>query len=509
MNAIKEFLIDRFDGGMINDPRSKSENTARVVTNFDITDPYRLVPYRDSEDGDASSTTSQKQNFQIALRTGTTYSLYALGVVNGTGRAEVLFKDLTTGAANDLDDNTWGATANNASSSGATAFDLFIYYQRTGRIYGARATNAIWAYDPAGTASWTDTELSLTYTTVVQGVVHSKDDILYIGYDNFIAKNNNGAWTAPALTLPTYLRVTSIAEYGDYLAIACRSLSRLHDSVVFLWDRNSALVTLSESINWGKGDLNIIGVIGGELVGISMTPPTTPHFFYRLTFKRVSSFRQVMALKAEKFLEFTTTTSPVLPWAKQIINNRFYFMASFSINGTVREGIWSLSRSSDGGFTLVHERTPNNNTALVTPTFYNFIFVGDYLFQAYAETNFAVKKTDDQATFTANAIYESRIFNGGNAAKTKKLISAGVMAQPLPAAGVIDLGYMIDAETTFTTIFTWTTDNDTYHEAINIESSGAELPQFKEIQFRIRSTGNAVVTGLKFKLQEVDDEPSD
>ena len=89
------------------------------------------------------------------------------------------------------------------------------------------------------------------------------------------------------------------------------------------------------------------------------------------------------------------------------------------------------------------------------------------------------------------------------------------MTEALPSGAQIVLSYMINGETTYTTIFTQTVDDtddidylSIYHEAINIESSGATLPTFREISFRIASTGNAVVTGLKFKYEEINDEIS-
>lgn len=236
---MKTITINKFNAGIQNDPRSRVSAGARMVTNFDVlTNEHKMTPYRDSEDGDSGASTSQKQNFAIALRTGTTYSLYGLGVVSGTGKAEVLVKELSTGASTDLDDNGWGTPSANQSASGSTSFNLFVYYKKTGLIYGARAGTHIWAFSPTGTA-WADTSQALTYTNICQGLVHSKDDVLYIGYDNKIAKNDNGSWTTTALTLPSDLYVTSIAEHGNYLAIGCAPLSGTGHSRVFLWDRDS------------------------------------------------------------------------------------------------------------------------------------------------------------------------------------------------------------------------------------------------------------------------------
>src|SRR3990167_3661273 len=255
-------ITDRFDGGIVNDPRDTSESVSTMLTNFDIlTDSHRMIPYSSAVSGDSAASTSLKRNFAIALRTGTTYSLYALGgQAAQPGRAEILYKDLTIGAANDLDDDAWAATSSYQSVSGATSFDLFVYYQRTGYIYGAKAGTTIWAYAPGGGTFDEDgsgVSASITYTQIGQGLVHPKDDVLYIPYANstgaFIASNNDGTWNATALTLPKHLNPTSISAYGNYIAIACAPISGVGNSVVYLWDRDSSLATLSESIDWGIG----------------------------------------------------------------------------------------------------------------------------------------------------------------------------------------------------------------------------------------------------------------
>ena len=71
MSKFFETKINKWDGGIVNDPRDPQENVCRVVSNFDIlTNPYKMIPYRDSEDGDSGASTSKKQNFCIALRAG-------------------------------------------------------------------------------------------------------------------------------------------------------------------------------------------------------------------------------------------------------------------------------------------------------------------------------------------------------------------------------------------------------------------------------------------------------
>jgi len=494
-----ETTIDHFPDGITNDPRGKEG--AAIITNFDVfTDPKKLTPYYDSESGDSAASTSQKQNFAIALRTGTTYSLYSLGVVSGTARAEILYKNLTTGAATDLDDDGWTNTSNNQSASGAASFGLFVYYKKRARIFFANAGTTIGSYDPSGTAAINDENRSISYTNIAQGLVHSKDDILYIPYDNKIAKNDNNSWTDTALVLPSHFYITSICEYGNYLAIACAPLSGVGSSRVYLWDRDSTLATLSESIDWGEGVLNVLEELDGYLIGIS-TSATATRTRYRVLFKR-----WIAGTAAQRFQELTSSSSPVLNIAKQKVDNRLYFMLVATVNGAIRSGVWSIGRKNPSSeFILIHERTPDNDTALGAGVLKNFFIVGDFMFISYVNNSsaYALSKTNDQSSYTATSIYESRYFDGSqkhvDRSLKKKLKGITVTYEPLPSSGQVVVKYKKDEDTSFTTIFTDSTDNSISHSSINIESTKANLPEYKEIAFRFESTGGAVIRGYSFK----------
>ena len=180
-------------------------------------------------------------------------------------------------------------------------------------------------------------------------------------------------------------------------------------------------------------------------------------------------------------------------------------MSSITLNGTLREGVWSIGRNKVGELTIAHERTPNNNTALTSGVLYNFIYVNDYLFQAYTDNGvFGLSKTIDGDTYSHNSIYETKIFTGElhgyDSSWLKFLLGVSVTHEPLGSGASVRVDYMIDEETSFTTILTSDTDNDISREAVNIESSGASLPgDYKEITFRVVATGGAEVTGLSFK----------
>lgn len=508
-----ETKINQFDGGMVNDPRDPSTNTARVISNFDIfTDPHRMIPYYSGESGDSAPTTSVKKNFAIGLWTASTpdeYRLFALGKQSGLDRAEILMKTLTTGGATDLGDNTWATPAGNQAGQNTPNYNLFVYYAKTGKFYGAHTGTHIWAFTPDGSTAFADTAESLTYTEVYQGLVHSKDDVLYIPYfydgggtatsvvSAIASKNGAGALNATALSLPKQYKPISICERGNYLAIACAPVSGVGKSVVFLWDRDS--VTWNETYDWGEGIIKIIEEVDGVLVGISLSADST-------RVKGRVIFRYLSGSQAIKFREFIGGTSTQLSTAKQKINNRLYFMMSISLNGATREGVWSVGRNTLGSpFSVVHERTSNNDTA-TNITLYNFFFAGDYLFNSHSDAGVDnLTKTDNAEAYSATSIWESKRFNPGGLGNAGKLIGVTVSTDYLPANGQVILKYRKNEETSWTTtIFTNTTNDSISYDAVNIESTGANLPDYDEIEFRIESTGGAVITGFSFVTEIID-----
>ena len=489
--------IDRFDGGMVDDARDSRENVCRLSLGFNTNlVPGKIVPYRESEDGDVAATTSQKQNFALALRTGTTYSLYALGVKSGTGLAEVLYKNLTTNAANDLDDNTWATPSNNQATTGATKFGLFTYYRQTGLVYGAQL-NKLWAFSPSGSA-WTDDIITddggspFSFTNIEEGLVHSADDILYIPYDNKIAKNDNGTWTNEALVLPSNLRITSISERGNYLAIATEDLSGVGNSVVYLWDRDSSLTTISQKIDWGSGKLKVIGELDDTLIGISFVGGISS----------VLDDRVIFRVNGKRFLELSGTSSTILKTAKQRIDNRLFFMMSITIDGVKREGVWSIGRSSiDSPFSLVFERPLDNDTAVGNATLRNFIYVNDFLFQSYVDGGTEkMSKTIKSDTFTNLTAKYITNFNPqmteGQKTSKKQLVAVRLMSESLPTAGQLVLKTSVDGAADVTA-FTETTNSN-----LVTENEGPFIEGY-EYRFTIESTGGAVPTSLECKYKLV------
>jgi hypothetical protein len=491
-------LIQRFNGGMINDPRTESSSSCMVATNFDInTNPSKLLPNRATESGYSGQSTGKLQNFTIGYRSaGAEYVLFGLGVVSGQSYANILYKTLSS-----LDTDAWSTPAYGASASGATSFDLFVYYQRTGLIYGAKAGTHIWAFDTTAGAAFAETHRAISYTTIAQGLVHSKDDVLYIPYDNKIASNNNGSWTDAALTLPEYLKINSISEYGNYLVIACANKNAGGNSRLFLWDRNTSITTVSESIDLGYGEVKIIEEIDGTLISVSTIGGTSTSIRDKVVFRYLTGNQMI------KFNELVSSYfgsgSVQLPKGKFRANGKLFFMLKMIINGATREGLFSIGRASQSSpFTVAHELTLNNATATSGSVLYNFTIVGDYTFMSYVDNSvYTLSKSQDQATYTTS-IYESLINPGmasGDRVNKKQLVGVAVNHDPLTSGQTVVLKYRVDAANTanWTTIYTSSTEGDARFET-SLDASGTQFTSGTNYEFRLESTGGAVITGLSY-----------
>jgi len=80
-----------------------------------------------------------------------------------------------------------------------------------------------------------------------------------------------------------------------------------------------------------------------------------------------------------------------------------------------------------------------------------------------------------------------------------------VSYQDLPSNGSVKVEYRINDVTAWTEIGTDTTDGSVRSTYIK-DATTATLKQFKEVQFRLTSTGGAVITELSFDTEIVKDK---
>lgn len=500
MGKIFETTINRFDGGRSGDLRQPSSNSYSITKHFNIfSNPKRLTPYRDLE-------ANETKNLKIVKFLQVNSNIYGYGVVVSGNVGKVYKKVgniITSGWTEDRD----------VEGSGARDERVFFHYKDYIYMWegGARLVRH---GDITGTAT-NATFQTISFTDVAQPVHHPTDDIAYFFADNIVysISQKDGSDWASVLTLPNSLIITSATPYGNYLAIACRDKNPTGSSIVFLWDRDSSLATVSEKIDWGSGGLELIGVIDGVLIGISnVGNDGTLGILAKLHIKQLSGNTAVLIREID--LDSTTTgdTDYSIPGVKstrgslgQVVNNKFYFAldSGDSVNARILTGIWVLGRHEAGSpFAITMAYKVDTDATSPTDTIDGFNLFQDYLFVAHSADG-SVDRTNDQSSFLETSVFESQIYNGSQAdpkidsSWKKDLLGITVTFDPLPAAGQVVLKYAIDeniATDTFVTIFTEATNDSISFSAINSLPKG-----YKEIQFRFESTGGAEPTGLYFK----------
>ena len=444
-----EIKIRNFFGGISDDARKVSSNEFIVSKHFDIfSQPNRLIPYRslEADTHDGSTSTGMKQYVvKDFLYASASAKLYGLGQT-GAGLTKIVQKaDATTG--------NWSLPSS-SEGNGAVQNGCFVEYKDY--AWGFQGTTQVWRWGLlSGSPSITNSQGTVgTITSVAQGVI-AKDDNLYLPYNNKIARvNSSSTVTDAVLTLPSNYKITSICNYGNYLAIGCAPISTFNGvSKVFLWNLTSSDV--QEAIDWGEGELRVLETIEGILVGV-----TDRYLNNAVGAGKGSMIIQAYSGGTPQVLKevFTLALSgKTMPTSKAVKNNRLFFSAKIMTNSagtTYDEGIWSFGRKNASyPWALTLDIVDENVSSAGIQAFGT---AANYFFITHSSDG-SIDKTNDAATYAFTSIYESQIFDFGDTTVTKQLKSFSIYTAPLPATSSITVKYKVDSDTAWTTIGTLST----------------------------------------------------
>lgn len=486
-----ELKIADFHGGIADDIRERTSTGFSIAKHFDIfSNPKRLVPYRslEADTHDGSTSTGMKQYLvRDFVYASASAILYGLGQTGG-GLTKIVYKaDATTG--------NWTLPAS-SEGNGAVKNGCLVEYKDY--LWGFQGTTQVFRWGLlSGSPSITNSQGTVgTITSVAQGII-GKDDNLYLPYNNKLARvNSSSTVTDAVLTLPTNFKITSLARYGNYLAIACAPVSTFNgNSTVFLWNYTSADV--QEAIDWGEGEVRILENVEGYLVGV-----TDRYLNNSVGAGRGSMIIQMYQGGTPQVVKEVFTQALVgktMPISKALKNNRLFFAAKIMTNsaGTeYNEGIWSFGRKNTGyPFTLNLDIIDEN---IDTDGIEAFGSAGNYFFITHSNDG-SIDKTNDAATYAFTSIYESQIFDFDNPFSDKRLDGLEVSYKKQAAGETVTAKYRWDDATSWTTIGSDAVDDSKSHTFLNIESTGAEFAGGRELQIRLESTGGAEITSYKIR----------
>jgi hypothetical protein len=412
--------------------------------------------------------------------------LYGLGQ-NGSGNTKIVYKaDATTG--------NW-TLPSNSEGNGAVINNCFLEYKDY--LWGFQGTNQIWKWGTlSGTPSITNSASTVasTITSVANGVI-AADGNAYIAYNNIIVRISTAlVVTDSAKTVPDTYKITSLSNFGSYLAVGCSPKNSYNGtSKVYLWNLSSDL--FQESIDWGEGELRILETIEGNLIGI------TDRYLNNATgagkgsmIIQAYSGGGVQVLK-EVFTQALTGKS--IPQSKAVKNNRLFWAAKIMTNsaGTeYDEGIWSFGRKNANynwalSLDIIDENVNTNGIQAIGSA-------ANYFFITHSDDG-SIDKTNDASTYAFTSIYETQIQNFGDVFSDKTLRNVKVSFRKLATNESLTLKYKIDDATSWTTIGTFSTVGELSHTFTNIESTGLEFGSGREFKFRLEGTGGLEITSLE------------
>ena len=480
--------INNFSGGVSDDPREANATKFQVAKHFDIfSNPTRLTPYRslEADTNDGSTATGMKQYFvQDYVFASASAKLFGLGQT-GAGFAKVVQKaDATTG--------NWSLPAT-SNGNGAVKNGCFFEFQDTLWFMQGTTQLAKWVI-ATNIITNTVSTLGATITSVANGVIAS-DANAYFAYNNVIVRIAPGLTvTDSAKTVPSSYKITSLANYGNYLAIGCAPISTFNgQSKVFLWNLSSDL--FQESIDWGEGELRILETIEGYLVGV-----TDRYLNNSVGAGRGSMIIQTYSGGTPQVVKeiFTQAlTNKTIPLQKAVKNNRLFWAAKIMTNSagtTYNEGIWSFGRKNVNypfsvNLDIIDENVTTSGIQAIGSA-------ANYFFISHSGDG-SIDKTNDAMTYAFSSIYESQIINFGEVDNDKTLLSLKISFVKLPSGATVIAKYRVDGATAWTTIGTYSTVDTLSHTFLNIEASGDAFASGREYEFQITSTGGTEITDIK------------
>lgn len=342
-------------------------------------------------------------------------------------------------------------------------------------------------------------DVSTTITSYANGVV-AKDDNLYLPYNNIIVRvYPSGTVQDQALKLPTNLKITSICNFGNYLAIGCSPINIYNGvSKVFLWNLTSP--DIQEVIDWGEGELRILETIEGRLVGV------TDRYLNNASGAGkgsliIQTYSSGGSPQVEKEIFTSKLNGVSIPQSKTVKNNRLFFVAKIMTNdaGTeYNEGIWSFGRKSASYPSILSLDYIDEN--VTTAGIQSFDSAGNYFFISYNGDG-SIDKIDETANFNFTSILETQIFNWGTTNDDKQLKKVQISVRKLKTGESITLKYKVDDAVAWTTIGTYNTVGGLSHVFLREETGDKDFTSGSEFKFRLESNGGAEITGAEYTAE--------
>lgn len=492
-------IINRWDGGVSLSERPQTINEQNSSQGFDIyRDSFKLTKIDNqttNETASGASVTSGECPVFDATKRASDGRIIGVGQTSGSSGIQFRFYRKDSSITGAWVQST--AVANNITNYNAYAV---LYKDVQYGYYTQSSESRLYRYDSDSGHTLIGTTADYDSSITPKPVVHSQDNILYMATNKTISKYDATTFTASAITLP-YL-ITSMCEFGTYLAIACQSPE---GGIIYLWGRDTSLTTLQDIIKVDNGKLQIIENLDGYLVAITETPydPNTASIGIAGTFKTVTARMYIggtMKKIQSTYLGANENgANQLLSHKKAIRDGTLLFstgsnyLMRFGLN---QNGQYVMSRDAEAvasGKTLVNQ--------------YGFFVLGDFLFSSFRASAGSPSQgllyrnnstqSNSSAEFLDTAYYVTTINPSmpiGDRMKDKILTIVALKFYSLSTSlGTATVKVSVDNGTNYTTLIsqnaaTTAFPSKYYRIEADQDTNGGSFPTGVEFLFRIETT---------------------
>jgi len=504
--AIKTIGQTNFWTGMTNDIRNTLSTVVYYSENIETGKGKTLKQVVNNQ---AENVCNYNSSAYITKTIQVGTDIYGLGMFSGTADETTLWKKTNSLSSNwaVATDGSIAATAFRAGDVLLSSVDNYIYIDG-GSAYVAK-------YDIANTTMTAEWKYAATGNlkggTIWQGNIYgwNGQDIYQI--DPVAETVTNMKAVSSEQT------IVDLVPYGNLLMAVCTST--ITNSKAYLWNGVSTTAwvdILDLGFGTVSGGANLDGiiyiVIGSDNKrnikikayngGVFQT-----QFTYTAKPNRAGTYEYIMLASKVKvysgFIYFIITgTKPDGTYA----NYYEYAIARYGREEPVNPMTFSIYKTLDFTSTRGLDGQTTNNDFVIIENIVGASDTQEKSILAFINSNSSATTEFLSSTNTYDAqagIIETVKYNGGDSSVVKQLKSVSGFFSALGSSGQVVMDYKKDEELTWTTIFTNASGSALSYEAVSVESTGLNLPQFKEMQFRFKLTGEAELTGWKAKFEEL------
>lgn len=500
---MKKAIINQWDGGHAEDPRTTATNQSESSVNFDIfTNPHKLIPYSDpiAETSEGAMTDDSITDVAV-LNVSSVATIYGMGRTSSASQDVAIF---VKGSTSDIT-SAWSEVATN--SNDLTPGTLVEYHDTLCFMAGGSSFCTFTAPSTIAVIS----SLAGPYTTnfAPKPFRHPTDDSLYVGVANKVYKYTGvSPYATPTLmhTLATNLELQSFTDWGNYLAIAGNYLTNNKRSAVYLSNRDvlSPNNLPAQVLDWGEGKLAVIENIGGVLVGISYTENVgsyTSQNQYKMFVKvyyggTVETVKEILI----------GTTSDIRIW-KSKSGDKLYF--GFDADNAM----YVLAKNKSGRFAVAKNRyyNPTGSTlAGASGKFTGLSLIGDISFTSYGDgtTDGYLARQGTGSAYTLTSKYTTTInpnMSEADRSLSKKLINIRISYTVSTANASVAVYLYKDGGSSALALSKTQTATGEYVTRADSFDSGDAFDSAHEFQFLLQTTGNASIKEFSYTYETIND----